>query len=116
MVEITTGFRRGSGYSHPLRNDAKIKLVGEGGETGEERLIPRGGGGRSQLYYMRAKQVGNLAGVKIIRGENDWKLYYLNEVSIRACPFEISRIRQQGSQRCQKTIKKQITCEIIYRI
>ena len=46
---------------------------------------------------MRAKQVGNLAGVKIIRGENDWKWYYLNEVSIRACPFEISRIRQQGS-------------------
>ena len=53
---------------------------------------------------MRAKQVGNLAGVKIIRGENDWKWYYLNEVSIRACPFEISRNRQQGSQRCQKTI------------
>ena len=48
MVEITTGFRRRSSYeySHPLRNDAKIKLVGEGGETGEERLIPRGGGGR----------------------------------------------------------------------
>lgn len=46
MVEITTGFRRGSGYSHPLRNDAKIKFVGEDGETGEERLIPRGGGGR----------------------------------------------------------------------
>ena len=48
MVEITTGFRRrsGYGYSHPLRNDAKIKFVGEDGETGEERLIPRGGGGR----------------------------------------------------------------------
>ena len=65
---------------------------------------------------MRAKQVGNLAGVKIIRGENDWKWYYLNEVSIRACPFEISRNRQQGSQRCQKTIKQQITREIVYRI
>ena len=48
MVEITTGFRRRSSYeySHPLRNDAKIKLVGEDGETGEERLIPRGGGRR----------------------------------------------------------------------
>ncbi|CAH3190519.1 unnamed protein product [Porites evermanni] len=81
MVEITTGFRRRSSYeySRPIRNDAKIKFVGEGGETGEERLMPRGGGGRSRLYYMRAKQVGNLAGVKIIRGENDWKWYYLNE-------------------------------------
>ena len=48
MVEITTGFRRRSVYehSHPLRNDSKIKLVGEDGETGEERLIPRGGGRR----------------------------------------------------------------------
>ena len=46
MVEITTGFRRRSRYSDPLRNDAKIKFVGEDGETGEERLIPRGGGGR----------------------------------------------------------------------
>ncbi|CAH3193836.1 unnamed protein product, partial [Porites evermanni] len=32
---------------------------------------------------MRAKQVGNLAGVKIIRGENDWKWYYLNEIAVR---------------------------------
>ena len=48
MVEITTGFRRrsGYGYSHPLRNDAKITFVGEDGETGKERLTPRGGGGR----------------------------------------------------------------------
>ena len=45
-MEITTGFSRRSGNSHPLRNDAKIKFVGEDGETGEERLIPRGGGGR----------------------------------------------------------------------
>ena len=48
MVEITTGFRRRSGYeySHPLRKDAKIKVVGEDGETGEEKLIPRVGGRR----------------------------------------------------------------------
>ena len=45
-MEITTGFRRRSGYSHPLRNDTKIKFLGEDGETGEERLIPRGGGRR----------------------------------------------------------------------
>ena len=47
-MEITTGFRRRSSYkySHPLRNDAKIKLVGEDGETGEEGLIPLGGGRR----------------------------------------------------------------------
>ena len=36
---------------------------------------------------MRVKHVGNLAGVKIIRGENDWQWYYLNEVSTRARPF-----------------------------
>ena len=60
---------------------------------------------------MRARNVGNLAGVEIIRGEDDWQWYYLSEVSIRARPFKISRNRQQGSQRCQKTIKTQITCE-----
>lgn len=65
---------------------------------------------------MRAKHVGNLAEVKIIRGEDDKQWYYLNEVSIRARPFKISRNRQQGSQRCQKTVKLQITCEIIDRI
>ena len=65
---------------------------------------------------MRAKNVGNLAGVKIIPAEDDWRLYYLSEVSIRARPFKISRIGQQGSQRCQKTINKQNTCEIIDRI
>ena len=46
---------------------------------------------------MRAKNVGNLAGVKIIPAEDDWRLYYLSEVSIRARPFKISRIGQQGS-------------------
>ena len=64
---------------------------------------------------MRARNVGNLAGVKIIRGEDDWQWYYLSEVSIRARPFKINRNRQQGSQRCQET-KTQITCEIIDRI
>ena len=65
---------------------------------------------------MRARNVGNLAGVKIIRGEDDWQLYYLSEVSTRARPFKVSRNRQQRSQRCQKTIKKQIICEIVDRI
>ena len=45
---------------------------------------------------MRAKNVGNLAGVKIIPGEDDSRWYYLSEVSIRARPFQISRNRHQG--------------------
>lgn len=85
IVEIKTGQRTRNGYrhKHPLRGDTKIKLFGEDGETLEQTLRSSDKTSSSQLYCIRARKVGNLTKIEIIRNGTDGRSYYIREVAIR---------------------------------